>query len=282
MHNVVTCHGSRDCEEPPILQLDVMLGYEVPPEAARELLLRVLNDERQVLGQPVPVVRMMALSDSGITYQLKFAIADPARRIPVQDTLYSQVWYAVQRAGYNFPYPHRQIVTTEANQPFQFPREQTTLFLRESELFALLDEATLAALVEQAPVLVYGTDEVVVRQGEAGSSLFVVLKGHLVVAIDGAVVGAIKHGSFFGEMSLLTGEPRSATVRAACEVWLAEITKETMEPILRANPAVLEGISAILAQREQSRARHATVSEQHPAAPRSEDYLKRLKYFFGL
>jgi signal-transduction protein with cAMP-binding, CBS, and nucleotidyltransferase domain len=214
---------------------------------------------------------------------MKFCIDDPSRRIPVQDSIYSQVWYAVNRAGYSFPFPHRQIITADSRQPFEFSKEHIADYLQGSGLFAMLEEDTVAALVEQAPFMVYGADEVVVRQGEQGSSLFIVLKGTLEVAIDAMIVGNIRQGSFFGEMSLLTGEPRAATVRATCEVWLAEITKETMEPILRANPAMLETLSSILAERERkSRTNRASHNETTPALPRREEYLRRLKCFFGL
>src|SRR6185369_3483186 len=133
------------------------------------------------------------------------------------------------------------------------------------------------------PITVFGADEIVVRQGEEGSSLFVVLKGNLEVSMDTTVVGNIHNGSFFGEMSLLTGEPRSAAVRSTSEVWLAEITKELMEPVLRANPILLETISSILAERElKSRASRTTLTGTVQPPPRSDDYLQRLKCFFGM
>lgn len=283
MQNIVTYHGNRGTEEKPALQVNVMLGYDMPPETAKALLLKVIREDREVLDDPEPLVRLIALNDSGITYQLRFSIDDPSRRIPVQDSLYSQIWYAVNRVGYSFPYPHRQIVTSESRQPFEFSKEQIAGYLRDSGLFAMLEVQQVAALVEQAPIAVYGADEIVVRQGEVGSSLFIVLKGTLDVSIAGTPVGSIHQGSFFGEMSLLTGEPRTATVRATSEVWLAEITKEIMEPILHANPAMLDALSTILVERERkSRASRASRSETVAALPRNEDYLQRLKYFFGM
>lgn len=99
----------------------------------------------------------------------------------------------------------------------------------------------------------------------------------------GTTVGSIREESFFGEMSLLTGEPRRATVRASREVWLAEVTKELMEPLLRSNPAILEMLSAILADRE--RRTSASVSEEREQiaeVSRREDYLLKLKQFFRL
>jgi CRP-like cAMP-binding protein len=283
MQNIVTFHGNCETEEKPALQVDVMLGYDMPPEMAKALLFRVICDDRQVLDQPKPLVRLVSLNDSGITYQLRFCIVDPSRRVPVQDSIYTQVWYAVNRAGYSFPFPHRQIVNAESRQPFEFSKERVVSYLHDSGLFAMLDSNQISELAEQAQITVYGTDEIVVRQGEAGSSLFVVLKGTLEVSIDGTIVGSINQGSFLGEMSLLTGAPRTATVHAICEVWLAEITKEIMEPILRANPAMLDTLSSILAEREmKSRTSKATHNEHAHVMPRSEDYLQRLKLFFGL
>jgi len=283
MQNVLTFHGNSESEDRPSMALEVMLDYDTPPERAKEMLCKVLQDEPEVLATPEPVVRLLALNDSGITYQLKFWIADPSRKIPVQDFIYTQVWYAVHREGASFPFPHRQIVTDRTRLPFTFSRDQVTGELRRSELFAMLDDAATASLAEQAPVRVFGPGEVVVRQGDHGSSLFIVLKGELDVSVDGTEVGRIGEGSFFGEMSLLTGEPRRATVRASREVWLAEVTKELMEPLLRANPAVMEILSTFLADRERRTSESAGEGKVQVAdAPRHEDYLRRLKQFFGL
>ncbi|MBI5483770.1 MAG: mechanosensitive ion channel, partial [Deltaproteobacteria bacterium] len=283
MQNVVTFHGNSESDNKPVVQVDVMLGYDMPPETARLQLLKVLHDEPEVLAAPEPMVRLMSLNDSGITYQLRFYINNPADRIHVQDSIYSQVWYAVNRAGYSFPFPHRQIITAEAKKPFIFSREHIALELRQSELFAVLDDATISSLAELAPVEVFGPGEVVVREGDDGSSLFIVLKGTLEVSVDEAVVGSIHEDSFFGEMSLLTGVPRSATVRASSEVWLAEVTKQLLEPIFVSNPLVLEKLSSILAEREQRTKASQTVEGGAVAAALGQEgYLARLKLFFGL
>jgi small-conductance mechanosensitive channel/CRP-like cAMP-binding protein len=283
MQNILVIHGSKDFHDKPTSLVEVMLGYDMPPERAKELLMQVLLDEPEVLCAPEPQVRLLSLNDSGITYQLRFLIADPARRMPVQDLIYSRVWYAVNRNGYTFPFPHRQIITAEARLPYEFSREQVAADLRGIELFAMLDESDIQTLAVHAPVKVYGPGENVVRQGDSGSSLFVVLKGELEVLVDGVAVGNIAQDSFFGEMSLLTGSPRTASVRVLREVWLAEVTKELMEPLLKAHPLIAESLSTILAERERST--KASVSEITAASgtkSRQEFYLSRLKLFFGL
>jgi small-conductance mechanosensitive channel len=283
MQNIVTCHGTRETVDKPAMQVDVMLGYDMPPEMAKILLLQAVRDDSEVLALPEPLVRLTALNDSGITYQLSFCIEDPSGRIRVQDAIYSRVWYAVNRAGYSFPFPHRQIITSEAKQPFEFSRGHIAAELRQSELFAVLDDITIIALAEKAPVKIFGAGEVVVHQGDGGSSLFIVLKGTLDVSVDDVIVGSIQEDSFFGEMSLLTGEPRSATVRASNEVWLAEVKKESLEPILTSSPSVLETLSHILAEREaRTRASQETSDDSATSSRRKEVYLKRLKLFFRL
>lgn len=282
MQNVVTYYGNSDSDEKPFISLEVMLGYDLPPERAKTLLLKVLQEEPNVLDTPVPVVRLLALNDSGISYALNFT-AVPSQRNLVKDAIYTQVWYAVSREGYSFPFPHRQIIAAEARSPFEFSREHVATELRGSELFTILDDVTIVFLAEQAPVRVFGPGEVVVREGAGGSSLFIVLKGKLEVSVEGKVVGGILQDSFFGEMSLLTGEPRRATVRASCEVWLAEVTKELMEPLLRANPAIMETLSSILVEREQRTMESTREAEERvEGLSRHEEYLRRLKQFFRL
>jgi small-conductance mechanosensitive channel/CRP-like cAMP-binding protein len=283
MQNVVVIHGNRDNAQKPAVLVDVMLGYDMPPEQAKGLLMQVLQDETEVLASPEPQVRLLALNDSSITYQLRFRIADPSRRMPVQDLIFTRAWYAVNRAGFSFPFPHRQIISGETRSPYSFSREQVAQDLKGFDLFVLLDDADIQTLASQVPVRVFGPGEVIVRQGDGGSSLFVVLKGELEVLIDGASVGRIPQDSFFGEMSLLTGAPRSATVRAANEVWLAEVTKELMEPLLHAHPSIMDNLSSILVEREQ-RTKESVSGNSAPrgVTTRQEYYLKRLKQFFSM
>lgn len=283
MQNVVTFHGNLEYEDKPAVTLQISLGYDMPPETAKELLTQLMLDETLILSTPAPLVRLFAYNDSSITYQLKFWIAEPVQKVAVQDAIYSKAWYAVHRAGHSFPFPHRQIISTEEKIPFSFTREQIVKELAESDLFSMLDKEKILFLASQIPVRVFGTGEIVVRQNESGSSLFLVLKGELLVSVDERNVGIINEESFFGEMSLLTGAPRSATVIAKSEVYLAEITKEIMEPILASNPPLLERLSQVLAQRSLLTSISASDHENEAVIESKRvDYLNKLKNFFRL
>lgn len=156
--------------------------------------------------------------------------------------------------------------------------------LRQSHLFDVLsiDEAQhLAAAALMCP---YGPGEVAVRQGEQGSSLFFVLHGEMSVEVSGSEVARLGQGRMFGEMSLLTGEPRKATVKALSETVLAELSKEAVAQLLEKNDRLMERLSESLARHETFNVRHQsqTIGSVEADEQRSPvDYLKRLKAFFG-
>jgi CRP-like cAMP-binding protein len=130
---------------------------------------------------------------------------------------------------------------------------------------------------------VYGRGETVVRQGEEGDSLFINLSGNLEVFVDGQTVGSLSRGDFFGEMSLLTGEKRRATVTAVDEVRLVEISKEAIGPIIRSSPSVLEGLSAALETRLQRILTAQQVRKVATEASTLHDaLLDKLRRFFGI
>ena len=82
----------------------------------------------------------------------------------------------------------------------------------------------------------FAAGETVVRQGAAGDSMFVVLSGRVRVSIDpsGQEVAVIPAGGFFGEMSMLTGEARTATVKAIDDVMVLEISPSDFRALAEA------------------------------------------------
>jgi small-conductance mechanosensitive channel len=277
-------HTIGNAEEAPTpINVKVLLDYAFPPEKAKELLLEVLRDEAGVLPAPGPSVRVDALLDSGIQYNLHFFIEEYGSVLKVRDAVLDRVWYAVMRAGQSFPYPHREVIRKEAAPPFRIGEDAIREHLRRIDILAPLGEEDLDLLARNVRLRVYGKGERVVRQGEEGGSLFIVLRGGLEVRLDGRKVGELSGGEFFGEMSLLTGENRSATVVAATEVRLIEVSKEALSPVISSHPSILAGLSESLERRldQLAAARRAGAEEAEPTLPR-DAIRRKLMRFFGI
>lgn len=284
VQSIVTTHGSPQeaAQERAATTLTIGLPYELPPEQAKAILRLVLHEEPLVLPEPPPVVRLQSLSDSSISYLMKFWLADPAQRNLALSELQTKAWYAVHRAGWSFPFPHRQIVTTPAKEPFPNQRAVIMAGLRQSHLFDVLSAEEVLLFADSALVRPYAPGEIAVQQGDQGSSLFFVLQGEMTVEMNGREVARIEQGRMFGEMSLLTGEPRRATVRACSEVLLAELPKAAIADLIDKNDKLMERLSEALTRHSVGSRAQLDRQEDEAAAERSPvEYLKRLKAFFG-
>jgi CRP-like cAMP-binding protein len=107
----------------------------------------------------------------------------------------------------------------------------------------LRDVAAISKVVE----LPAGT--VLTRTGEPGEEFFIIVDGSASVEISPRKRGRLGPGDFFGEMSLLDGEPRSATVRAATDVRLLVIQRRNFQSLLREVPELAHRVLETLSRR---------------------------------
>jgi hypothetical protein len=122
---------------------------------------------------------------------------------------------------------------------------------RASPLFEGFDEDELLAVIQGLRLLTFGPGDIIVSEGEPGQSVFILASGTVKVFVRSpeghdVPVGVLGEGSFFGEMSTLSGHPRSATVIAASPCDLLELDRATLDRIAVAHPhvrAVLEDFS---------------------------------------
>ena len=118
----------------------------------------------------------------------------------------------------------------------------------------VLDDAEIAALARRALAVERQAGTELIHEDGSDTSLFIILDGRVeVIAGDtrhGRSVATLGPGEFFGEMSLLTGERRSATVRAVTDVKVLEITSLAIGPILDASPDLVDRFAAVLERRQ--------------------------------
>ena len=132
----------------------------------------------------------------------------------------------------------------------------------ESPLFGGFSEAELQAVMERLQLLSFEPGDIVVSEGEPGTSLFVLTTGTLKAFVRdrngrSAFVREMAEGSFFGELSVLSGRPRSATVTCATHCELLELDRTALSALAATHPHVQQVIERVAAERsgsEQERA----------------------------
>ncbi|RAI54081.1 mechanosensitive ion channel family protein [Roseicella frigidaeris] len=263
--------------------LRLALDPALPVERAKRLLLgAALDAERQVPGLAADV-QLQEFAEGSAIYLLRFFVSDFGSEAACRDAVASAALRALQHAGLAPARPGRTLQLERAG-PRRSPR---AALLQRSTLFGDFppeDRAALEAMMQERALPRGAT---VVRQGEAGDSLFLLAEGVLEVRVEqeGAAIppDRMGPGEVFGEMSLLTGQPRSATVTAATEALVFELRRDHLDPVLRRRPELAEKLAAIMAGRQ---ARNAQAAAGEPLAeaglPQREDLLGRLRAFFGL
>ena len=267
--------------------------YGVPPHRVQEAILSALAGTPGVLDEPAPWVQTRAFADSGIEYVVYFFSREFANRDRVDGLVRDRVWYALQRAGVTIPFPIRTVhmhSVSEESEKRDRDREleRRDRVLRCVDFLEVLPPEKHRELAAAARVRLFAPGEIVFRQGERSSDLYVIDRGEAVVELarDGSVLAVAKlgPGKFFGEMGLMTGQPRRATVRAVTECELLVIDHEAFQAALSSTPEVVEKMSELLSTRQAEL--EAVASSRSPKAGGGQDRSRRLisqiKDFFKL
>ena len=275
--------------------LQVGVSYDAPPNRVRRVILDAIADVPGTLRTPPPKIWLLQFADFSVNYQVKFFIDDFARRDELQSSVMDQLWYRLKRAGIAIPYPIRDVFMHAPPEGAAKRSQEATADriaeLSRIDIFRLLPPDDLAYLADQLAARIYAAGELLVRQGdEPGGTFHIIREGEVTVAsVDAGgretFLARLGPGAFFGEMSLLTGEPRSANVRATVDVTVLELSKSAFAAVLGRNPQLAEELGRVLAQRHRDRtdkmAANQTGGQEADAALR-RSLISRIRSFFGL
>jgi small-conductance mechanosensitive channel/CRP-like cAMP-binding protein len=247
-----------------------------------------------VAREPAPDCALMDLARGTGRYALRYWLRDPRPDDRTDSAVRVHALAALERAGIAPSVPKEVRYEVSDDAEHRAARRERAIelrveALRKVDLFAPLAPAELRSLAAHLVHAPFAAGDVVTRQGAVAHWLYLLVEGEAEVWIETPEaprrhVATLGPGSVFGEMGLLTGEPRRATVRAKTDLECYRLDKPGLETILRARPALAEEISRILAARasglaqavEQARAdAAATVASQ-------ETLLQRILAFFEL
>jgi small-conductance mechanosensitive channel/CRP-like cAMP-binding protein len=271
--------------------LFVGLAYDAPPNRVKEIMLRVLHHNPQIAKVPAPQIWVVDYGDFAVKYRIRFWMVDYSRQDEVRDEIMTSLWYALRRNGIDIPYPIRTLHVKRGGLDHRGRRDDRgrdlVAALRRVDFLAELAEDELATLVPNLYEVEYGRGETICREGESGNTFYVVQRG--VVEVHARRAGGqqthvadLEAPAFFGEMSLLTGEPRAATVRAKSDAWLLVVEREGFENLFRSRPSVAEAVSLVLARRRSElQERRAELAATENDERQSRHLLLKMRAIFG-
>lgn len=282
----------------PVQRLHASVGvaYEHAPAAVKAALLRAVSAAPGVLAAPHANVLVRAFDPSSIHYDVRFYIDDYAKRDDILDEVLARIWYELGRAGFSIAFPRQDIMlrtVSDADLVRQREARHRLVYqaLRPIPLFAALDDEQVETLASSASLLAYTRGEPLVHEGETGDSLFVIRSGVVRVekSLPGkgkAVVAKLTTGDFFGEMSLLTGDPRTASVIADAETEVVVVGKEAFGPVLSADTGILASLTAALESRLRNAgalvAGHGGGPDPGAARDTASTLVRNIRRFFAL
>jgi small-conductance mechanosensitive channel/CRP-like cAMP-binding protein len=267
------------------IEVDIGASYDTPPNRVKTTILEAIKNEPLLAGSRQPEVLLADFAASAVTYRVRVWTSNFALDEVICDRIRTAVYYAFRRAGIVIPYPI-QVEMFREDMAAAAPDPKTTERLLETvRIFETLPAAERAHLAAVARDSLYAAGESIVREGDAGSSMFVVARGEMVVTLDPSAheVARLGPGDFFGEMSLLTGAPRTASVTAVTDVEVLEITLDAFRQFVLANPAAVERIGSAVADRAAALEEHRVAGVAIPAGgEESQKFLARVRRFLGL
>ncbi len=244
-------------------EMKVGISYDVPPNHVREVVLTLLRDVPQVMREPEPEVFAWEYGDFSVQYRIRYCIADYGVQEHVRDRVASGLWYALRRHSIEIPFPTRTVHVRDARQDEEdradadFERELMA-DLRQIDWLRGLSDDELRLLVPTVEVRQFGAGEMLMRAGEQGDSMFIV-RGGTAEAFAHTADGQTLHianyarGDFTGEMALMTGEPRSLSVRATSDLEVIEMDREGFTLLFKQHPDAAASIGDIIAERNRDR-----------------------------
>lgn len=268
--------------------LIISLDYNMPPHLAKTLMLRISKNHPLILSSPASIVRISSFAESSINYEWINWQNDFGQSRELCGDLQEQLWYALQREGFSFPFSVCDVRLTKNNQPSKPTQANDTIspetirqLLRSNPLFASLSELQIETLVKMSSLWTYGPGEAIVNEDEAGDSLFMLIDGHVSIkkkslANKGSEITQLKQGDIFGEMTVFTDTPRTATIKSIGKVDLLEVSRAAIAQLIEEEPGLIEQFGQLISARQAQLDKLMIRSE----SPSGGDVARRIKELF--
>jgi hypothetical protein len=273
-----------------------MVDPRVPP--AR--VIATINEEMRdvpianVARTPGPTTVLHGFAQGNLEYDLRYWLTELLEDEMTDSMVRVHLFASLQRAGIRIAEEQRTIhavTRDEAHADAVRKREigRRLEMLRGVDLFTVLSEDEMNEIAERLQYAPFARGDVITKQGNVAHWLYIIMFGEAEVRYEPQhaspqLISTLRAGQFFGEMALLTGDARSATVVAKTDVECYRLDGNSFQGLLLKRPEIADGMSRVISSRrpDLDKVREAFATQQGPATSEQGDLLTRIRRFFGL
>ncbi len=239
------------------------VGYVAQPTRVIAAIEESLREAEiaNMAKHPLPSCVMLDFGPGYGHYAVRYWLTNPAADDPTDSAVRSHIYAAIKRSGWRLALPEELHHLVKENTAFRAEIKNRELqrridALRSIPLFSELSEDECSRVAEHLIYAPFAKGDTLTRQGAVAHWLYIITSGEADVGRDTPEgerhhLAMLSAGDFFGEMGLLTGEPRGATVSALSDMECYRLDKSGLEEILQERPAIAEALSEVLAARLQ-------------------------------
>ena len=302
------------------LRLSIEVAENSDPLLVTETLLNIAYAEAGVLYEPNPKVLFVEFGDDCFKFELLVWTNRPTEREVIKSSLNFAIEYNFRQQGIDFPFNNREIYlknpevllslfkqNESANEMTQSSSENNpkmlvsvdgikkrlplSCLLRKVTYFENLTDLELRQLIEVGYRQRLRSEEFLFRENDPGDAFYLILSGSVEVFVEAIDkhLNNLGTGQFLGELSLMLGIPRTASVRALEETILFAINKEGFQKVLTERPDLSEQIiQEIVKHKEELSERQQQLREMELVDAAEDDETpvdwvrKRLKILFSV
>ena len=274
--------------------VNFQISNTVPPQRVIDAVEQALGlaDIPDVSKQPPPNCVATDFREGLVHYSVRYWLTDPLQDDPTDSQVRVHLYAALQRNGFTLAPPVLAVdLTTESSEREQQERDRELALrkrtLKKIELFNGFSESELDDIASTLTFATFARGDVITHQGAIAHWLYILITGEVDIWYETPTherrhLTTLPAGRVFGEMGLMTGEPRRATVTARKDAECYRLDKKSFEHIMQSRPELAELFAHILTERNKQ-----LVAVQNNKVPENHEQQKArilasIKKFFGL
>lgn len=280
--NLIVTNFSKPSDK-SFFELEFCINFDVDIQRAKEIISSALYTIDSILQDPKPKVRVKKTTLDGVVYVVEYCLFASYYSIgKAKDEVISTIIKYLNYGGISLAYNKADIYSQALNErKAQFSDYKRNL-ITGIPIFKSLSDADAKYLYEKMININKSAGTVIVTEGQEDDTMYIISEGYATVYMNventdnHKEVGKLGAGQFFGEMSMVLGEPRSATVIAQTDVRLYQISKQVMKDLFNRDQDLLKNVVNIIEQRKENNQNIlSSIVEENPSKEDRYEIIKQ-------